>query len=326
MSVLSRYFDPIKKIWENAILYHKKKGEFQNFELSDRLLEIESFIMWKYLRKWHKRRILKTKFASADELVKLMDPIPKELIAQFLVEEAYVGAPKFAQEIMIHALPDDSDILNNNKELKEAAQIERRDLKTFQEILNRKGAPKSETLFPLVAEAVHKALAGADNLFERDEGLTKKWREWKVQHEKYSLDPLNFMLENGDFDPYKYVAFVSLFVVDKTTKFEDPTVKEEFWKFHQRIILDARVANAQLKNKAKMEVFTLEALLQRVGNLMQTEKKSSQVFAFQADLRHWFHQIPLPRRYRQYMRMDLGGERCVHYARTWPMGFMMSHR
>ena len=114
-------------------------------------------------------------------------------------------------------------------------------------------------------------------------------------------------------------------MVDKSTKKETEGVAEELWKFWQRIILDARMTNCYLKNMAKMEIFTLEALLQRVGFLFRKAQKNPRckIIAIQADLRHFFHQIPLPERYKRLLRMDLGVHGTV-YPRAWPMGFHMS--
>jgi hypothetical protein len=64
-----------------------------------------------------------------------------------------------------------------------------------------------------------------------------------------------------------------------------------------RVITDARPANAKFYNRCDMEMFTLEAL---VDTISQLSTAGATWHALSLDLRHWFHQIPLPERHRKY--------------------------
>lgn len=104
------------------------------------------------------------------------------------------------------------------------------------------------------------------------------------------------------------------FVVDKSS------VNEITGRPKRRFITDAREANAKLMNFAEMKLFTLEALMTRMSTCMA----SSRCYALSADLRHWFHQIPLPSHLRKYFTITykIMGEKTTRtiYPRAWPMG------
>ena len=152
-----------------------------------------------------------------------------------------------------------------------------------------------------------KVLEKQQEEFENDKQT--KWTEAKLRRMR-KMDHIIDKIIN---------CYANLFLVDKSA------LKEGSTKFLQRIILDGRLANALLKNEAKMELFSVEALIQRVGDLFLRGHNAPKMklFAAQADLRHWFHQLPFPRRYARFFRMNFGNNRYA-YPRAWPMGFHMS--
>jgi hypothetical protein len=84
-----------------------------------------------------------------------------------------------------------------------------------------------------------------------------------------------------------------------------------------RVITDARPANARFYNRCDMEMFTLEALIETVSQL---SADGATWRALSLDLRHWFHQIPLPERHRKYFMIQ-DGRKNVHFVPVaTPMG------
>lgn len=318
-------------------------------EISIEEFSTDSVVLWKYLRKWHKRRRLRQKFTDAKDLAEHLDKVEKELIGKFKVEEAYATAPLFAKQIIKHALPNDSKIISQ-QHLAEELKIKFKPAEKVHAIMERRGQPK-KFLDPIIAQAVKSELVGEDNLLVEDDKFLHEYRQSIIfEHEKperkekqeqqrnklredwenleQQLKSTTNDLERKRLEQQQETIFqqlidvyTNLFLVDKTTKLEKEGIKPEDWKFLQRIILDARIANALIQNEARMELFSLEALLQRVGSLFHNTR--GKVYASQADLRHWFHQIKLPRRYRKFFRINLNKGECV-FPRCWPMGFHMS--
>jgi len=77
-----------------------------------------------------------------------------------------------------------------------------------------------------------------------------------------------------------------------------------------RVIVDGRVLNSFFNGSlAKFSLFTLESLKPVIDNLSANRRRRSRDhvmrqgrwYAINLDLRHWFHQIPLPWRYQRYM-------------------------
>ena len=94
-----------------------------------------------------------------------------------------------------------------------------------------------------------------------------------------------------------------------------------------RVILDGRYANVYFKPDAtSFAFFKYETLRNVISNL--SEKK--EWFALNYDLRHWFHQIPLPRVYLKYLGMILTDRKKNSRGRFWalprslPMGFLQA--
>jgi hypothetical protein len=307
-----------KKFSEFEPITDDNKRIFIHVSFDD--LSSDTIITWKYYKKWMRknRTTLKQRFETASKLIDHLDEVPTEIIGKFKVAQAFERAPYFAKWIIRFSLADDHQEFSNNNMNKDTNNgVEERDEKTWKEIITRKKIP-SGIINDLVAEAVLSALVQqqqedieqddknnnnnnisnnntlSSNLYVSDPKLTNKWMNECTK---------NNIMPKGD---------VSIFVVDKSSLHQDGTPV-------QRIITDARAANARLHNPAQMELFTLEALLQRMATVTQDRQP---VFALACDLRHWFHQIPLPRRYRRYLRIKLK-EKYV-YPSCWPMGFHMS--
>lgn len=310
----------------------------------------DSIVSWKYLRKSRKKWRLHEKFKDSAELAEHFDPVDPNLIAKLNVEETYEGAPTFAKESIKYALEENSKLIDKYN-LKTSIKMIYNTKKIFEQMKQRKGVPRQKQVQNMVATAVSETLVGFNNLFRKQPELEAEYHQWKqaiqeaeakskqedkmqqqeVKEEATANSKQEDKKQQQEADEQQnreldmMMCFVNLFVVDKSSKKEQQGVAEEFWKYWQRIILDARMANCFLKNTARMEIFTLDALLQRVGYLMlrAANNKRCKIFATQADLRHFFHQIPIPRRYQRLLRMDLGKHGVV-YPRAWPMGFHMS--
>ena len=269
------------------------------------------WLEWDYLRRWiRKKTRFYKKFEDVDELVEYLDKVPHEIIGAFKTQDAFKRAPSFVQQQLVYALPDDNLLIQERKKMDgdrfgKSCGISERDEKITEEMNQRKGIPK-ETVNAFVAAAFRRTLVkregdSTNNLYVEDSMLTNQCKRLNL--------------------PEKLAAHISLFVVDKG-------VAEEGKKHPmQRVITDARATNARLENVAHMELFSIECLLQRMSYVMNNNiNGGEQVFAIQCDLRHWFHQIKLPKRFRQYFRIDLGekGEPRFVYPACFPMGFHMS--
>ena len=82
-----------------------------------------------------------------------------------------------------------------------------------------------------------------------------------------------------------------------------------------RIIVDSRPANATLRDTPGFGMFTIERLLER----FQVQCEEGGFYALVSDFRHWFHQLTLPERYRQFFLIQVG-DKC-YVPRTVPMGW-----
>jgi hypothetical protein len=93
-----------------------------------------------------------------------------------------------------------------------------------------------------------------------------------------------------------------------------------------RVIVDGRFANLVYSTtEAKFSFFSLEVLRQVIDNL----STSPNWFAVNIDLRHWFHEIPLPIRYQKIFGLpltDRDNKRGDYYLvpRAFPMGWSFS--
>ena len=93
-----------------------------------------------------------------------------------------------------------------------------------------------------------------------------------------------------------------------------------------RVIMDGRWANVYFDGSfSKFEFFSFETLSNVISNLSRNDKW----YAANFDLRHWFHQIPLPAHFKQYLGMNLRDRQNREdefwaFPRSIPMGWILA--
>lgn len=237
------------------------------------------------------------RFKTAKNFIRLLDDIPPEIIANANTKELFRDAPPcFKQMIsMTMELGENSEADGFIKQHENGLPL-REVPRTF------RGFPR-ERLDSLIKEAFEILMNKNSYLFTTDEQLDKKWLRNKC-------NPLS----NNATGCIEEACFhANIFPVDKTTFPEDGDHSIPL----QRTIFDSRLANTFLQNPAPMELFTIE-MLERVmsSNFQQHNKK---VYTISADIRHFYHQLPLAKRYRKHYAINLGKGRIL-YPRAWPMG------
>lgn len=132
------------------------------------------------------------------------------------------------------------------------------------------------------------------------------------------------------------MAFVKIFTVEKANKTVDTLPQEHRDRalaagvsaeaMVLRLITDARGSNAWFKDDTSFPMFTLDALLQTVSNVMQAAKaKNAPWYALNFDLRHWFFQLPLPDTLKPLFTVRCN-ENMWYYPRSVPMGWSLAPR
>lgn len=113
-------------------------------------------------------------------------------------------------------------------------------------------------------------------------------------------------------------AFAVMFAVLKMGKFNADGQQMK------RIITDARLANGLTSDNVSFELFTLPALLQCVSNVSHeaSRRKTGKWFCVNVDLRHYYHQIPLPHHLRNLFLFKCRNS-CFR-AVSLPMGWYLS--
>ena len=220
----------------------------------------------------------------AETLLRLIDDVPEELIGRFDIVQIYRNAPTFAKRELRLSLP---------KEHKEAAYRSEQDLpwrspERREAWRKKKGVPRSVCTEPL-ATVVRKNLREAQmsgSLFISNSAL---------------VATANAVCPG---------IYANVFLVDKAKK------HDEMDEFIKRIIVDSRFANSELENNAKMELFTMESLRSRISKIYS---KSHTMSALSSDLRHWFHQIPMPALLQIFFKINVNNKHMV-FPRCWPMG------
>ena len=89
---------------------------------------------------------------------------------------------------------------------------------------------------------------------------------------------------------------------------------------HDTLVITRSICNAKKANNlfAKPPAFSLI----RVETFFELVAVWKSPHFFTLDLRHWFHQLSLPRHARSMFRMQVG--KAVFHYRAWPMGFAWS--
>lgn len=126
------------------------------------------------------------------------------------------------------------------------------------------------------------------------------------------LEPINEKLSNADV----LAQFATMFAIPKAGK-----VNEKGQQL-LRLLVDARPANAHTTDLAAFNLFTLQSLLQCVSNVSHSADKSGRWYCVNADLRHYYHQIPLPQHLRNLFRLSCSNS-CYRY-KSVPMGWYLS--
>lgn len=262
--------------------------------------------------------------ASGDDLFKHFDQVAAATVARMEehLPELARKAPAFAKQPMGFALPS-------------GPPLQRRPLETTAARLASKGQPR-RAVNKVVAKAIYKYVKESEKpLFVEDDKLAKLFLFANRLAAHKEDDPHPFTQEDVSRVHQGNVFHANAFTVDKTEECSDEKIPNCLLRnlkhFLQRIIVDGRIANAHLENPAYMEIFTLEALFDCFArckaaiekrNLGNAKTKHS-ILALSADLRHWFHQIPMPEKYRAAYALDLGfqeGRRVILFPVTWPMG------
>ena len=114
----------------------------------------------------------------------------------------------------------------------------------------------------------------------------------------------------------KLTALANMFAVPKPGKLNKDG------ETMMRVIIDARLANAMSNDSLAFELFTLPALLQCVSNVSHASSAQKKWFCVNADLRHYFHQLPLPERLRDLFLFQCGNK--TFRYKTVPMGWYLS--
>ena len=224
---------------------------------------------------------------GGDEIVRRLDFIDGvNLVAQVLLTKLHPASPPFGQMLLAVLLPVD----HKNSRLPEFAT----NLERMMQNLKR-GRPAN-----LIRPSMKKVLL---QLLE-DKLL-------RVIDAKEDAEFARFSIPE---------AIAAMFFVEKKGKLN------AWLETLMRAITDARDGNATLKDSAAFNLFTLEALLQCVSNVQRAAVRNGvPFFVVNVDLRHWFHQLPLPRHLGRLFTFDLpvakGEPRHRLCPRAVPMGW-----
>ena len=221
-------------------------------------------------------------YENAAHLLEDIDRICDNIIARVDARRLFAAAPPFARPYVALLLEAGERFDGQQVWIRELVH---RTPDDYQHRRRAKGTPRA-IVRTVMADAI-KELVGktpSEGLYTRDDKVTRA-------------------IERGDhgFGVKRDWAHCNLFTVDKSAS--APSGRPL-----QRIIGDAREANALLVNPAHMELFTLDSLMDRFAHCLAGCAKV--VACLTVDLRHWFHQLPLPAHFRRYFRIP----------RAWPMG------
>jgi hypothetical protein len=210
------------------------------------------------------------------------DFIPPHIIGRINVGDLFKACPPFAVLYIRLCLPVPPD----NRPEYTFRSAEERALRVA-----RKGLPATRVRSEMAAAL--EFLVGPDGLFVKDDKLTRD-------------------LQQTPFDPDRPDrAYCNLFTVEKST------INPETGEALHRAIADSRACNATIINMAPMELFTLQTVIDRFSWCL-ARSGHGEIYAMTADLRHEFHQLPLPHRFRRFFQITMGNN--IVYPRAWPMG------
>ena len=254
----------------------------------------------------------KRRFDTEEKLLKYLDKVDVQIIASVDTSELFHKAPTFAQPMIaltINLTEDQKKYLNEKFQLP---------LDYTDDGLPRRESPKGELEEP--REFLDHVMASA--IFQMMHSDPKQ-RQWLFQHipsEATRWQKQQFDKNNNNESNFFYA---NLFLVDKTSFLEEEEDLPADQKIPvQRMIVDARIANHFLENLAPMELFSLEALIRVMGRMFKQQQIDMKtIYTLSADLRHWFHQLPLPQRfYKHYALRHPKDHEKIFFPRVWPMG------
>lgn len=223
---------------------------------------------------------------SESELLQRVDAVDAATVGRADMLRLYKKAPKWCQEALAYVLEDTDDRKVLLTVANEEEEKERR---------QKKPPPPRRTHTGDIVK-----------VFE-------KLAEIKMleKHDSYGYTG-NMMAEAPQ-------ASANMFMVEKAGK----TVEiDGIQKAVLRIITNAREANVKTTTSMPYNIFTLDALFQCVSNVAHASKKTGEWYCINADLRHWFHQIKLPKRLRKLFQFHTN--KSIFTANTLPMGWYLS--
>ena len=120
----------------------------------------------------------------------------------------------------------------------------------------------------------------------------------------------------------RMIARAVMFMVEKIGKIMEVNIDGKSFSANAlRVITDARWANVSFINNLPYNIYTLDALFQCFSNACRRSFIKT-IFFLNADLRHWFFQIPLPTHWRESFRFEF--EEIYYRPRVLPMGWYLS--
>lgn len=233
-------------------------------------------------------------YPDKESLWEHIDKVSPDLVAALLSAELRKDAPTFAKPMLEMTVPNSS------------VTFPLRSDDDYRKRVQRKGLPHSRVVGNPKMKHVVKQLVKEGMMFKSNAELLRQFLALGTEEERR---------REGFYN-------AGVFTVDKTSF--HPVTQLPL----RRIITDGREANARLQNLAPMELFTLELLQDTVARNFNSVDScmyhSNFVHMISADLRHWFHQIPMPWKLSKHYSVQLDKydvtTSTLFFPITWPMG------
>ena len=273
-------------------------------------------------------------FTHAQSLCDHLDEIDPEIIGGIAP-----GLPELTQKAPTFARPILELIREDKPGQRPLPPLPLREKSSIEQRVSSKGTPR-QRISPIIADAFWLFLSDpkylSNSLFSSDNELAHlfhlggEYRRGQRQIPDPDTAPKDVF---AAYEKSTHFFHAGIFTVNKAdpcdpSRLTACTISADVLHYLQRIVVDGRPANAHLENPAHMELFRLDVLFDCFARckkvikakLRKTNGKSVRgIFTISADLRHWFHQIPMPRRFRGAYGIDLGKNRIV-FPNTWCMG------
>jgi hypothetical protein len=305
---------------------------------------------------------------DSDLLYRHIDPIEKDIPARLGLKDPFKSnipeliehAPAFIRRSLL--LISEYDVLERDPKLRRALppllprppdEVKRR--------TEQKGVPSSKSHLTL-ADAIIKyieqpdpqapifsvdtATEPLDAIYYKDPELEKLYkRSVDIRRSTKPGEDASSKYSREQISECAHIFRATAFTAPKADKCDIPNCPVDSDQPHHklRLVADGRIANAHLQNPVPMEVFRLELLFDVVARCKKIVEDRSQAdqnsnakpafYAVSADQRHWFHQIPLPRRFRASYTVVIDTSsrgpnrplpknifKRIYFPRSWPMG------